>query len=92
MNKKELIEKLAQKAKSCSKTEAARHLDSFISIVKDTLKGGKKVSVTGFGTFSTSRRKARTGVNPQTGKQIKIPAMTVPKFKAGQGLKDVVKK
>ncbi len=91
MNKQELIEALAKKAKSSSKTEAARHLNTFLQIVKDELKKGKNVALTGFGTFSVSKRKARMGVNPQTGKKIKIPAMKVPKFKAGKGLKKVVK-
>jgi DNA-binding protein HU-beta len=91
MNKQELIEALAKKAKSSSKVEAARHLNTFLQIVKDELKKGKNVALTGFGTFSVSKRKARMGVNPQTGKKIKIPAMKVPKFKAGKGLKKVVK-
>jgi DNA-binding protein HU-beta len=91
MNKQEFIESLAKKAKSLSKAEAARHLNAFLQIVKDELKKGKNVALTGFGTFSVSKRKARMGVNPQTGKKIKIPAMKVPKFKAGKGLKKVVK-
>jgi DNA-binding protein HU-beta len=91
MNKQELIEALVKKAKSLSKAEASRHLDAFIDVVKNVLKAGKKVSIAGFGTFSVSKRKARTGINPQTGKKIQIPAMKVPKFKAGKGLKKVVK-
>ena len=91
MNKKELIEELAKKAKCCSKAEANRCLDAFVKIVKDVLKKGGKVVIAGFGTFSVKGRKARSGVNPQTGARIQIPAMKVPKFKAGQGLKKIVK-
>lgn len=91
MNKQELVEALLKKAGSASKAEAERHLNAFVEVVKASLKKGQKVSITGFGTFDVSKRKARTGVNPQTGKKIKIPAMKVPKFKAGKGLKKVVK-
>lgn len=91
MNKKELIEKLTKEAKCCSKAEGCRCLDSFVKIVKNALKGGEKVAIAGFGTFSVSKRAGRTGVNPRTGAKIQIPAMKVPKFKAGQGFKKAVK-
>ncbi|MBL7141559.1 HU family DNA-binding protein [Patescibacteria group bacterium] len=91
MNKKELIEELAKKAKCCSKAEAARCLNAFVDIVRGVLKRGGKVVIAGFGTFSVKGRKARAGVNPQTGARIQIPAMRVPKFKAGKGLKKAVK-
>lgn len=91
MNKKELIEALTQKGKCCSKAEASRYLDVLVEIIKTTLKGGGKVVIAGFGTFSVKKRAARAGVNPQTGEKIQIPAMRVPKFKAGQDFKRVVK-
>jgi len=91
MNKKELIEALTTKSKSSSKTETGRCLDTFVEIVKTTLKGGEKVVIAGFGTFSVKKRAARIGVNPQTGAKIQIPAMKVPKFKAGQDFKRIVK-
>ena len=91
MNKKELIEVLAKKSKSHSKTEAGMYLNTFIEVVKNTLKSGKKVVIAGFGTFSVKKRAARTGVNPQTGQKIQISAMKVPKFKAGQDFKKIVK-
>jgi len=91
MNKKELIEALAKKGKCCSKAETGRLLNAFVEIVKTTLKGGDKVVIAGFGTFSVKKRAARAGVNPQTGAKIQIPAMKVPKFKAGQDFKKVVK-
>jgi DNA-binding protein HU-beta len=75
-----------------TKAAAEKALNAFIDTVKKTLKKGESVSLVGFGTFSVARRKARTGRNPQSGKKIKIPAARVPKFKAGQGLKDTVKR
>jgi DNA-binding protein HU-beta len=91
MNKGELIKAISTKAGACSDAEAGRCLDAFISIVKNALKKGDKVTIAGFGTFSVSKRKARTGVNPQTGAKLQIPAMKVPKFKAGSNFKKVVK-
>lgn len=91
MNKKELIEKLYIQVGNCSKIETEKILNTLIKIIKDNLKNGHKVSISGFGTFSTKIRKARKGVNPQTGKMIKIPAMKVVKFKVGSALKREVK-
>ncbi len=89
MNKGELISKIASDAR-ITKTQAADALNSFIENVTKTLKGGKKVTIVGFGTFGTSKRKARTGRNPQTGKPIKIAAKKVARFSAGKQLKDAV--
>ena len=75
-----------------SKRAANDALKTFFSQVTMSLKKGQKVSFVGFGTFSTSKRKARTGRNPKTGAAIKIAAARVPKFKAGKSLKDAVKK
>ena len=85
MNKGELIAKLSEDA-SITKTQANDALDSFIEAVTKTLKGGGKVTLVGFGTFSVSKRSARNGRNPQTGAIIKIKARKVAKFKAGKEL------
>jgi DNA-binding protein HU-beta len=90
MTKAELIDKIAKDAK-VTKVAAGKALDSFIDSVKKALKKGDKVTLIGFGTFSVTQRKARKGRNPQTGKEIKIPARKAPKFAAGQGLKKAVK-
>jgi DNA-binding protein HU-beta len=89
MNKAQLIDAIAAGA-GLSKADAKKALDAFISATTDTLKGGDRVALIGFGTFSVSERGARTGRNPQTGKEIKIPAKKVVKFKAGADLADSV--
>ena len=78
MNKAELIEAMA-KAADCTKTQAGSALDGFCSAVTTALKKGDKVTLVGFGTFSVSKRAARIGRNPQTGKEIKIAAKKVAK-------------
>jgi DNA-binding protein HU-beta len=85
MNKAELIAQLAEDA-GITKTQANAALDSFVDTVTKTLKKGDKVTLVGFGTFSVSKRAARTGRNPQTGATIKIKAKKVAKFKAGKEL------
>jgi DNA-binding protein HU-beta len=85
MNKAELIAKIADDA-GITKTQANASLDSFVEAVTKTLKGGGKVTLVGFGTFSVSKRAARNGRNPQTGAVIKIKAKKVAKFKAGKEL------
>lgn len=89
MNKSELIDAMAADA-GISKAAAKKALDSFTSNVTSSLKKGDKVSLVGFGTFSTSKRSARNGINPQTKKTIKIAAKTVAKFKAGSELSSAV--
>ena len=89
MNKGDLVEKMAKEAK-ITKASAEKALDSFMDGVTRTLKKGDKVTLVGFGTWSVSKRKARKGRNPQTGKEIKIPAKKVAKFKAGKNLATVV--
>ena len=91
MTKSELVDKIAAKA-ALTKAAAERALNAFTSSVTDALKKGGKVTLVGFGTFSTTKRAARKGRNPQTGKEIKIKASTAPKFKAGKSLKDSVNK
>ncbi|MBK9731802.1 MAG: HU family DNA-binding protein [Chitinophagaceae bacterium] len=83
MNKGQLIAKMAADSK-VSKAQAGAALDSFIHTTMSTLKKGDKVTLVGFGTFSVSKRSARKGRNPQTGKSINIPARKVAKFKAGK--------
>lgn len=83
MNKAELIDKISKDA-GITKVQANEALDSFTSSVIGALKGGDKVTLVGFGTFSVSERSARNGRNPQTGAVIKIKARKVPKFKAGK--------
>lgn len=89
MNKAELIDAIATGAE-ISKADAKKALDSFQNAVSDTLKGGGRISLVGFGSFSVSERSARTGRNPQTGKEIQIPAKKVVKFKAGSELTDAL--
>jgi DNA-binding protein HU-beta len=90
MTKAELIASIGKEAK-ISKASAEKAVDAFTSTVMKALKKGDKLALTGFGTFSVAKRRARVGRNPQTGKEIKIPAMRVAKFKAGNLLKSVVK-
>ena len=90
MNKADLIGKIATGAK-ISKAQAASALNSFTASVSGALKKGDKVTLVGFGTFSVSKRAARKGRNPQTGKAINIAAKKVAKFKAGTDLAKKVK-
>ena len=85
MNKAELIDAIANDA-GLSKADAKRALDGTVSAISDALKKGDRISLVGFGSFSISNRAARTGRNPQTGKEIKIAAKNVVRFKAGSEL------
>ena len=90
MNKTELIAAVAEKAE-LSKKNAEVAVSAVIDSIVASLKKGDKVSLLGFGTFEVRERAARTGKNPQTGAEIKIPASKVPAFKAGKAFKDAVK-
>lgn len=90
LNKAELIEAIAAEAK-ISKADAKRALDAFVNSTTKALKKGERVALVGFGTFSVTKRAARKGRNPQTGKEIKIAAKKVVKFKAGADLQSKVK-
>lgn len=90
MNKAQLIETVAKSAKS-TKIDAEMIINATIDAIKKSVKKGDDVTLIGFGTFTKSKRKARIGRNPQTGKEIKIPAMTVPKFRAGREFKNAVR-
>jgi DNA-binding protein HU-beta len=85
MNKAELVSKISDDS-GISRSQANAALNSFIEAVTKTLKSGSKVTLVGFGTFSVSKRNARTGRNPQTGAAIKIKAKKVARFKAGKEL------
>ncbi|MCB2220246.1 MAG: HU family DNA-binding protein [Bacteroidetes bacterium] len=90
MNKAELIDAIAADA-NLTKADAKRALDAFISSTSKALKKGDRVALVGFGSFSVAKRAARTGRNPQTGKEIKIASKKVVKFKAGSELSGSVK-
>jgi DNA-binding protein HU-beta len=92
MNKQELIKAMHDRQGNLGLTQAtmAEFVDSIINSIADELVKKEKITLVGFGTFSTANRKAKTGVNPKTGKPLKIPAKTVPVFRAGQQLKDIV--
>jgi DNA-binding protein HU-beta len=91
MNKAELAQAIADKV-GVSKKEAEEMVASFVNIVTTTLTTGGEVTIAGFGAFSAKTRAGRVGVNPQNPtEKIQIPPVTVPKFKAGKGLKDALK-
>jgi nucleoid DNA-binding protein len=89
VNKNELIEELSEKT-GFTKSDTKKFIDKYIEVVSKSLKKGKDVQLVGFGTFKVTKRKARTGRNPQTGKVLKIPAKKVPAFRAGKALKEAV--
>ena len=90
MNKKELVESMAGAA-DVSKATAEKALNGMLMAVTEALANGDKVTLVGFGTFSTTKRAARKAKNPRTGEMIKIPAKTVAKFKPGSKLAEAVK-
>jgi len=92
MNKAELAQTIASKV-GVSKKEAEEMVASFVKIVTSALQNGDTVNIAGFGAFSARTRAGRIGVNPQNpSEKIQIPSVVVPKFKAGKGLKDALKK
>ena len=91
MNKEELVQEISKKAKVTQK-EAAEVLGSLVETIQKTVAKGDKVTLVGFGTFESRKRAARTGRNPQTSKEIKIAAKTVPAFSAGKKFKELVNK
>ena len=90
MNKAALIDMMAKETR-LPKSACKNMLESFIKSVEANLRKSKNVVLTGFGTFSVMKRRARTGVNPATGKKMEIPAKRVPKFKPGKALKGMIK-
>ncbi|HEY0151646.1 MAG TPA: HU family DNA-binding protein [Longimicrobium sp.] len=91
MNKSEMIQQLSSRA-DIPRTEATKVVDALFSvedgIITEALRNGEKITITGFGSFETKKREARTGRNPRTGKEIQIAASTSAAFRAGKGLKD----
>ncbi len=90
MTKEELIAKMSATA-GITKVAAGTALEAFTGAITTSLRKGQRVSLVNFGTFTVSKRKARTGRNPRTGEPLKIPAARVPKFSAGKELKAAVK-
>ncbi|HDV6273564.1 TPA: HU family DNA-binding protein [Staphylococcus pseudintermedius] len=90
MNKTDLINAVAEQA-DLTKKEAGLAVDAVFEAIQTSLAKGEKVQLIGFGNFEVRERAARKGRNPQTGKEIDIPASKVPVFKAGKALKDAVK-
>jgi len=89
MKKKELIERIAEKA-DVPKSEAQKHFEAFEEVVTEALKAGEEVQITGFGKFSVKERRAREGRNPQTGQKMKIAAQKGSSFSAGNALKEAI--
>lgn len=89
MNKEELVKEVSKKAKVSQKA-ASDILAATLETIQKTVSKGKKVTLVGFGTFEPRKRAARVGRNPQTGKELKIPAKTVPAFSAGKKFKTIV--
>ncbi|MDR3606430.1 MAG: HU family DNA-binding protein [Oligoflexia bacterium] len=87
MNKTQLVDVIAKNTQ-LTKTSVEEVLNNVIEAIKKSVKKGDDVTLVGFGTFTKSKRRARAGRNPQTGNEIKIPAMTVPRFRAGKEFKD----
>ena len=88
-NKQELVSKIAEES-GLTKADANRALDATLDVISNALAAGGEVRLTGFGTFTTSKRKATTGRNPRTGESIKIKASTQAKFRPGKALRDAV--
>lgn len=89
-NKAELVDRVAKKTQ-LTKKDVSATVEALFETIQEALKAGEKVQVIGFGNFEVRERAARKGRNPQTGKEIEIPASKVPAFKAGKALKDAVK-
>ena len=90
MNKSDLVDAVSR-MNNLTKVDAEAVLNTAIEIIKKSVKKGDDVTLVGFGTFTRGKRKARMGRNPQTGKEIKIPAMTVPKFRPGREFREAMR-
>ena len=90
MTKAELVAQMA-KASGSSKTSADRAMNAFVGAIFDSLRKGKRVTISGFGTFCVGKRAARNGRNPRTGKEITIPQAKVPRFKPSRSLKTAIR-
>ena len=90
MNKSNVVDAIASKT-GLSKKDTEAAVEALIDIITESLQKEEAVAFTGFGTFQISNRAARQGINPATKEKIQIPAMKVPKFKAGKNLRQVVR-
>jgi DNA-binding protein HU-beta len=90
MTKAELVAQMA-KAAGGSKSSADRAMNAFVGAIFDSLRRGRRVTISGFGTFCVSKRAARSGRNPRTGKEIAIPSARVPRFKPSRSLKTTIR-
>lgn len=90
VNKDDIVDAVAEKTGQ-SKKNTEEMIDTLLDVITGKIRTGDKVTFTGFGSFSVSERKGRKGINPRTGESIDIPAVKVPKFKAGMSLKQAVK-
>ena len=90
MTKQQLIETMAAETNT-TKRQVEFMLTNLVNIIERTVATGEKVSITGFGTFDLGKRAARRGVNPQTGEEIHIPEMAMPRFRAGKRLKETIR-
>jgi DNA-binding protein HU-beta len=89
MNKNDLVDAVSERT-GLAKSDAARAVEAVLGTITDALAKGETVALSGFGSFVTKARAARTGRNPRTGESIAIPASRAPTFKAGKGLKDAL--
>lgn len=89
MNKKDIVKKIADGA-MISQVSAQQFIELFLDTISSALEAGEKVTLVGFGTFSISQRSARTMRNPQTGKNVEVPARKLVKFKAGKKIAEIV--
>ncbi|CAN5876831.1 HU family DNA-binding protein [soil metagenome] len=90
LNKTDLVERISNKTQN-SKSETQKFVQEFINTVEGALKNGEEVQITGFGKFYVQKRDSREGINPQTKQKMTIPASKVPKFTAGNALKESIK-
>jgi DNA-binding protein HU-beta len=89
MNQGDLADAVAE-ATGAKRAEAARGVEALLDAIRDGLKRGEKVAISGFGSFEAARREARQGRNPRTGEAVEVPASTTVRFKPGKGLKDAL--
>jgi len=89
MNKAQLVDKIARQTKQ-TKTGVEKTLNAALDAIKKSVRKGEDVTLVGFGTFTQSKRKERAGRNPQNGDEIRIPAMTLPRFRPGKEFRDLL--
>lgn len=92
MTKSEFVDEVSDRVDGLSRKQASEVVDAMLDTITDTLKRGSDVTFSGFGKFHVAERGSREGVNPRTGERMQIPASKVPRFTAGSGLKNAVKK